>query len=319
LCPTASGEIGKSLGTKSLKIENFKKFLNENNFIKEIELSNWGELFLNPDILDILKFAHSKSVSLTANNGTNLNTITDDVIEALVLYGFKSISCSIDGVSQDTYGKYRVRGDISKVFENIKKINKFKKIYKSSLPHLKWQYIVFGHNEHEVLEAQKKAKELDMSFSIKFNWDDSFSPVKDKELIRRLSLSGVSSRAEYTQTTGKSYKNEICRQLWKAPQINSDGKLLGCCVNYWKDFGNVFETPFTKLLKSSDYQYARLMLMGKVKERQDIACTSCDLYKDRKVNGNWIKQREIFLPGKVLNLLETVSGFLRKIFNFKKL
>ena len=30
---------------------------------------------------------------------------------------------------------------------------------------------------------------------------------------------------------------EICHQLWDAPQINWDGKILGCCRNFWGDFG----------------------------------------------------------------------------------
>lgn len=36
-----------------LTLENFKRFCEMNPFIKEIEISNYGEPFLNPDLVDI--------------------------------------------------------------------------------------------------------------------------------------------------------------------------------------------------------------------------------------------------------------------------
>ena len=57
---------------------------------------------------------------------------------------------SVDGASEDTYQIYRKGGSFQEVINNIKKINHYKKIYKSKLPKLKWQFIIFGHNEHEL-------------------------------------------------------------------------------------------------------------------------------------------------------------------------
>lgn len=35
------------------------------------------------------------------------------------------------------------------------------------------------------------------------------------------------------------------------PQINWDGKLLGCCLNFWGDFGgNAFEQGLERILTS---------------------------------------------------------------------
>ena len=103
LCPTAKGDVGRLIGQGFLKFSHFKKFIDKNPSIRGIELSNWGELFLNNELLDIIRYAHQKNVQLTAYNGANLNTVSPKILEALVKYKFHSITCSIDGTTQETY------------------------------------------------------------------------------------------------------------------------------------------------------------------------------------------------------------------------
>ena len=102
-CPTAQGEVGKRIGTGFLRYPDFKKIVDDNRWLSTIELSNWGEIFLNPDLGKIIEYAHRKNVRLLAKNGANLNTVRDEVLEALVKYRFHTLSVSIDGASQETY------------------------------------------------------------------------------------------------------------------------------------------------------------------------------------------------------------------------
>ena len=133
-CPNTSKAILPTIGSGFLQSGNFQKLLGENPFIEEVELSNYGEMFLNPDLLEIIKDAFERKVVLTADNGVNLNDITRDVLEGLVKYQFRRISCSIDGTENRTYRQYRIRGDFDVVIENIKQINFFKKRYQSVYP-----------------------------------------------------------------------------------------------------------------------------------------------------------------------------------------
>ena len=48
-CPNAAGEIQKNIRAGFLSFEDFKKVMEDNTWIEDIELSNWGEIFLNPD------------------------------------------------------------------------------------------------------------------------------------------------------------------------------------------------------------------------------------------------------------------------------
>ena len=111
----------------NMKFENFKKLVDEND-IEDIEISNSGEIFLNPDLVKILEYAHKKHIRLTADNGVNLNNLTEEQAEALVKYELASMTISLDGASQETYSKYRIGGDYNKVIENIEKINKYKRL-----------------------------------------------------------------------------------------------------------------------------------------------------------------------------------------------
>jgi hypothetical protein len=81
--------------------------------------------------------------------------------------------------------------------------------------------------------------------------------------------------------------------LWKQPQINWDGKVLGCCFNFWGDFGgNVFTDGLFESLNNEKINYAREMLTGRQGTRDDIPCATCELYLDMKREGNWLKRSE---------------------------
>jgi MoaA/NifB/PqqE/SkfB family radical SAM enzyme len=276
VCPLAQGKTG-ILGKGYLRFQDFQRFIEQNPRIRNIELSNYGEIFLNPDLENIITYAYSKNLNLTALNGVNFNRVSENILEALVKFRFKIIYVSIDGASSDTYRVYRRGGDFDTVLGNIERINAYKQKYRRRFPHLVWQFVVFGHNEHELPTAKKMAKELDMGFVVKQNWNKTYSPVKNKDLVRR--EMGFKTLDDYKQNR-KKWSTPYCYQLWDSPQINWDGKLLGCCVNRRKDFGNVFEDGLESCLKSEKYRYAKKMLQGKVRPRKDIPCFDCLYYQE---------------------------------------
>lgn len=272
----------------------FKNLLDANPDLRDIELSNYGETFLNPQLLDILQYAHEKGVVLHANNGTNLNHATDEVLEGLAKYKFRSLTCSIDGASQETYSIYRVRGNFDNVINNIRRINYYKEKYRTGFPELNWQYVIFGHNMHEMDIAKKMATELGMGFYFKLSWDDDVSPIKESDLVQLRSRFGYATRDEYKEDTGDDFGRSICRQLWSQPVVNWDGKNLGCCRNFWGEFGgNAFKDGLEKTVNSDGMKHARLMLQGRADPRADIPCTTCDVYYAMEASGHWFRNDEI--------------------------
>ena len=63
-----------------VSIDTFKNFIDKHPFIREIEISNNGEIFLNPDLDEIIKYAYEKNVKLSAYNGVNLNTLSEKTV-----------------------------------------------------------------------------------------------------------------------------------------------------------------------------------------------------------------------------------------------
>lgn len=293
-CETTKGITKDNLGAGFLSLENFKKIIDQNPWVAHIELSNWGEVFLNPNIEEMIKYAYQKSVKLSASNGVNLNTVKSAVLQYLVKYKFRHITCSIDGASQEIYQIYRINGNFDQVIENIKMINQWKQEYKTELPYLTWQFVIFGHNEHELEKAQKIAKSLNMNFRPKLSWDEKLSPIKNTELVKRITKLNATSRSEYYKQTGMGYLQKIiCQQMWLSPQINWDGKILGCCFNYWGDYGNVFELGLEAGLNSDKINYARQMLLGQAKPQDRIPCKTCGHYKTMQKTNKWVSQPDL--------------------------
>ena len=106
--------------------------------------------------------------------------------------------------------------------------------------------------------------------------------------------------------------------MWTAPQVNFDGRVVGCCVNYWDDYGNALTEGLLTILNNERMQYARLMLLGKVQERTDIACTTCKFYKVMKETGCWIHQEDIGPKSRICAAIHSAAakGFWQTVRRF---
>jgi hypothetical protein len=177
------------------------------------------------------------------------------------------------------------------VIGNIRAISRWKQALGSPYPALTWQFVIFGHNEHEIPLARRMAAELGMTFRAKLSWDADFSPVRDKAMVRQASGVGAATREEYRAREGVDLMQGICHQLWDKPQINWDGKLLGCCRNFWGDFGgNAFRDGLTACLNNETVAHARRMLQGKAPARDDIPCTTCEIYLGMRASDRWLRR-----------------------------
>lgn len=290
-CPTALKQIDAGIGRGFLRLSDFRSLLDSEPDLLGVEISNFGEIFLNPELVGILELAYERRVTIMAHNGVNLNDVRPEVLEALVRYRVHRLTVSIDGATQGSYVQYRRRGDLETVIGNIRTINRWKAKLGSVVPHLRWQFIVFGHNEHEIEDARSLAEELGMEFFVKLSYDDDVSPIRDADVVR--AAVGAVSRSEFARLNERHYIENTCNQLWDIPQFNYDGRLLGCCINYWSDLGaNLFTGGLEAALNSEPVSYARMMLQGEAPPRIGIPCTSCDVYAERLRTSRWLKRPE---------------------------
>jgi MoaA/NifB/PqqE/SkfB family radical SAM enzyme len=84
-----------------------------------------GEPYLNPEFLDMVKYASSKKI-YTATS-TNAHYLNDENARRTIESGLDRLIISIDGTTQDVYEQYRVGGKLAKVLEGTKNVVKWKK------------------------------------------------------------------------------------------------------------------------------------------------------------------------------------------------
>ena len=294
VCPTANGLTKPVLGAGHLKVADFERLLDRNPEIQEVELSNYGEMFLNPQLPELLACAYERKVVVSGSNGVNLNFATEAALEAVVKYRVRALTCCIDGATQANYARYRVNGNLDRVLRHIDRIRELRHLHRSAFPLLDWQFVVMGHNEQETEMAKGLAQSRGMQFLPRLSWNADHSPVVNTELVRIETGLPAASREEFRQSEGVSYTRSLCYQLWQAPVVNWNGKMLGCCVNYWGDFGaNVFEEGLTAAMQHPLMEQARGMLLGETAAVPGIPCTTCDQYREMSASGTWLDPAEI--------------------------
>ncbi|CAK0748796.1 Radical SAM protein [Gammaproteobacteria bacterium] len=287
LCPVTTGENNEVVGRGNLRPEDFLGFLERNPQLRHVELANSGEAVLNKRLPEILSSAHERGVTTYLDTGVNLNYLSDETAEALVKYGTAVVRVAIDGITRETYARYRIGGELGRVLTNVQRINEWKARYRSIWPHLILQFVIFGHNAHEIERARLLARMLRMKCRFKLNWNTEPLPLDVREHVR--GLLGYADRAEYFAIRGKLYCQEQCAHLWLSPQINWDGKLLGCARNRSMAYvSNAFGWTMKNLLECEPMRYARAMVMGEAPPRDDIACSQCAVYEKMAAMGAWI-------------------------------
>ncbi len=156
-CPSGLREFTRPTGM--LKKDFFKETIDD--VYKELLYLIFyfqGEPFLNPDFLEMVKYAHDKGI-YTATS-TNAHYLTDEKAKRTVESGLDRLIISIDGTTQDVYKQYRVGGNLEKVLQGARNIVKWKKELKSKTPFVFFQFLVVKPNEHQIEDVKNLAKEI---------------------------------------------------------------------------------------------------------------------------------------------------------------
>ena len=157
LCPTGAGLVKRQKGF--LQFRDFKKIIDEaGDYIFHLRLWNWGESLMNKEVFEMISYAKKKNIFI--NLSTNSNFLTKEIASRLINSELDELIISLDGASEETYKKYRVGGNFKKVIESIKFFVSEKKRLGKKFPHLRLQFIIMKHNEHEIQKIKSLAKEM---------------------------------------------------------------------------------------------------------------------------------------------------------------
>jgi hypothetical protein len=114
-----------------------------------IDFFNYGEAFLHKRALDMVEYIKSRYPHVYLYTSTNGLALTEDGARRLAASGIDEVTFSIDGARQDSYVRYRQRGDFSKAIRNLRALVDEKRARGLDVPYVNWRYILFTHNDSD--------------------------------------------------------------------------------------------------------------------------------------------------------------------------
>jgi pyruvate-formate lyase-activating enzyme len=271
LCPTGAGEFGRPPGR--MKLDGFRKVIDSTGeYLYEVNLFNFGEPLLNKDVFEMARYAHERNVSTCIS--TNLTTLGESSAEAMISSKLDHLVVSIDGLTPETYSKYRIGGDFHRVIDNVREVVKWKRRSRSSSPHIEWQFLVFQHNQHEAAKVAQFAKALGVdSVTIRKGAGST-----DTQIGRGSgwTIEGADDKYEEKKVGG----GKVCDFLWHTFTVNHDGGVSPCCLAYKRedDFANFFTegASLEKIWNSPKFQSARSIFRERsLPSGGDLLCNTC--------------------------------------------
>jgi radical SAM protein with 4Fe4S-binding SPASM domain len=291
LCATGMGEIARV--QKRMDYEHFKHVIDTmKGWAYEVSLYNWGEPLLHKDIFDMIGYARSNNLATVMSSNLSLHKpgLMDRILES----GLEELTVSIDGVTQETYEKYRVNGNLDLVLRNLRYLMNRRRELGLKTPWVEWQFITFKHNEHEMQAARDLAREIGVDLirfippGVPFDADVN----RKKDLAKEYFSANPALR--YQDPDGPTFRNASffhkhggCFYLYRSMTVNPDAGVAPCCVVYNDkyDFGNLMEKDFNAIWNNDLYRSARsefsrtAVSPGKV-----TVCSTCEVFNKPKVH-----------------------------------
>jgi radical SAM protein with 4Fe4S-binding SPASM domain len=232
-----------------------------------------GEPYLNPEFLNMVKYAHDKGI-YTATS-TNAHYLTEEKAKQTVESGLDRLIISIDGTTQDVYEQYRVGGKLEKVLEGARNIVKWKKQMGSKTPFIFFQFLVVKPNEHQIEDVKKLGKEIGVD-QVRFKTAQVYDFENDpNQLIPENKKYSRYKKDAQGNMKVKSGLQNHCWKLWQANVITWDGLVVPCCFD--KDamhqLGNLKTESFINVWNNDNYRQFRKELMTS-RKNIDI-CSNC--------------------------------------------
>ena len=285
LCPTGANGLQRSQGF--MRLAQFERILEKiEPYAVEVVMHNWGEPFLNPDFLEIVRATNRARIGTAVSSNLNLVHRGKDYLNQVVDTGLDHLVASIDGTTQEVYAQYRRAGDLEHALENLRELVEYKRRIGSATPIIEWQFIVMKHNEHQMDEARQMAKEIGVD-RLRFTspgmpFDDLTNETLAAEWLPenpeyRNYDPGVMNRRGYLY-------EEKCFYLYRAMTINPNGEVAPCCVIHHEkwDFGNLLDSSLAEIWNNRHYRTSRALFSPKRREFKDelqTACHVCPLFR----------------------------------------
>ncbi len=197
VCNSHSG-IVRTRQHPLMSFDCFKKIADETGpGLVRLDFFNYGESFVHPQAVEMLEYFKSRYPGVYVYLSTNGLMFDEDKIYRLVKAGIDEITFSVDGADQETYSRYRVKGDFKTVKRNMELCVKTRNKFGLEIPFINWRYILFSWNDSDV--QLQKARECAESLGVdRLTWEITDHPPD-----------AVSTRFQIGTDDWNRYRHEI--------------------------------------------------------------------------------------------------------------
>ena len=266
---------------QSMPLEQYGRLIDElRGQAIAVSLYTWGDPLLYRD-LDAA-CAMTTAAGLGSHISSNLSMpLSDARLASLVESGLGHITVCVDGLTQATYAKTRVGGEIEVVLDNLRRLVAARDRARGPRLFVEMQFIRFRHNAHEEERARALAAELRVDAFASF-WG-SLHNMGDL-MPDRYRTAAPLGRAAAPRCTWPFF----------ATVVKYNGDVVPCCdfraaAQYIgpesrgdaeaRVLGNVFETSLTDVWNSEAYRAIRRLVTNPARtpeaERASSFCDGC--------------------------------------------
>jgi MoaA/NifB/PqqE/SkfB family radical SAM enzyme len=237
LCPScmrtslnSSNELVVSnlVKNRDISLSHFKKLFNDWNkpILETFFCGNLGDPLASRDFLDIIQYTKDqlKPGNILIHTNGSLRSISYWKKLGNLLKDYNHcVEFGIDGSSQDSHSKYRVNTSLEKILKNAE-------AFINAGGKASWKMVLFKHNQNEVDECKKIAKDLKfISFAVepstRFEQGISFSyNFKNKKNILE-----KSDKYKHPSVNSDALKIECYFSKRNSIFIKCDGTIHNCC------------------------------------------------------------------------------------------
>ena len=253
-----------------------------------------GDPLVHPELAAMCRYAWA--AGLNTHVSTNLSFGLDDAkVDELVQSGLTHLTVCVDGLSQETYQRTRVGGDIELVLENLERIIRRRDALGRTFPKVEVQFIKYQHNVHEQPAALERFTKLGIEqftdyWGALFNYTDVV--------------------AGETYAVGEPRRPlGVPRCMWPhfSMVIKFDGDVIPCCNYRHGDqyrerggdpriVGNALETSVREIWNSAPYRAMRRLVSDPRRTRREPAldetfCAGCPVLHDTDAEAVQVRAR----------------------------
>lgn len=266
MCPSGKGLLKRPRGTADMDL--YRKFITENReTLIDIILHFQGEPLMYKQLGEMIAFARQNRIyTMFSTNGQLLAQNIDIIRNARP----DRIIVSLDGLSDETYTKYRVGGKVQNVLNGLEKLSQ---LPANERPFIELQFLVFSHNEHEIPDLQKLKKKYHIDkITLKS------AQIYENSQVDFLPENKNFSRYEVSESGSFRLKNGIknqCKRLIFGTVVCFDGRVVPCCFDKDADheLGSIANQSLHEIRNSKKY----IDFVNKVfSNRNEISiCNNC--------------------------------------------